>query len=112
MTRVGPGRCVLALVLALTSPGCSTSGPPQEDATTTPSRPLAAVLERHTPELMSIPGVVATAESRLDDGSPCILVLVVRLTPELREKLPRRLEGWPVRVEESGEIRALPDSGR
>jgi hypothetical protein len=56
--------------------------------------------------------VVATAESRLDDGRPCILVLVVRLTPELRERLPRELEGWPVRVEESGEIRALPDSGR
>lgn len=75
-----------------------------------PDRPIAAVLADHSPGLIAIPGVTAVAESRLPDGRPCVLILVARLTPELRSRLPRELEGWPVVVEESGEIRAMPDS--
>ena len=75
-----------------------------------PSRPIAAVLADHSPELIRVPGVTAVAESRGEDGKPCVLILVVRLTPELRSRLPRTLEGWPVVIEASGEIRALPDS--
>jgi hypothetical protein len=76
----------------------------------TPLHPLAQVLAAHTPELMKLPGVVGTAESRMDDGRPCILVLVERMTPGLKRDLPRTLEGWPVRVETSGPLRAMPDS--
>jgi len=78
----------------------------------TPSRPLAEVLAAHTPDLMALPGVVGTAESRMPDGRPCVLVMVVKSTPELRAKLPRELEGWPVRVDETGEIRAMPDTAQ
>ena len=74
------------------------------------TRPLAEVLASHTPALMKIPGVVGTAESRLDNGRPCVLVMVVKLTPELRRRIPRELEGWPVRIQETGEIHAMPDS--
>jgi len=105
--RAGVTPLVLFLGLALS--GCQ----PQEHAVTaTPSRTLTEVLGAHTPELMQTPGVVGTAESRLEDGRPCILVMVVRLTPELRARLPRQLEGWPVRIEETGEIHALPDTAR
>jgi len=79
---------------------------------TAPARPLSEVLAAHTPEWMAIPGVTGTAESRLADGRPCILVLVVRLTPELAQRIPKSVEGWPVRIEESGEIHAMPNSGR
>ena len=78
--------------------------------TASPARPLTEVLAAHTPDLMKIPGVVGTAESRLDDGRPCILVLVARMTPEVRERVPKQLEGWPVKIEVTGEIRAMPDS--
>jgi len=111
MKRIDPSPFVLVFGMALTVAGCP-SQPRQETATTAPSRTITAVLETHTPDLMSIPGVVGTAESRLEDGRPCILVLVLRLTPELRAKLPSQLEGWPVKIEESGEIRAMPDSSR
>jgi hypothetical protein len=70
------------------------------------------VLAAHTPELMKIPGVVGTAESQLGDGRPCILVLVARLTPELERRLPSTIEGWPVRIADTGEIHAMPDSAR
>jgi hypothetical protein len=59
-----------------------------------------------------VPGVTAVAESRTPDGKPCVLILVVMLTPELRSRLPRDLDGWPVVIEESGEIRAMPESNR
>ena len=74
------------------------------------TRPIADVLKAHTPELMKIPGVVGTAESRLPDGRPCVLVLVAKLTPEVERALPRELEGYPVKVQETGEIHAMPES--
>ena len=77
-----------------------------------PSTPLTEVLARHTPDLMRMPGVVGTAEARLADGRPCILVMVAKSTPELRRALPASLEGWPVKVEETGEFHAMPDSSR
>ncbi len=77
-----------------------------------PERSLTEVLADHTPELMRVPGVVGTAESVDAAGRPCILVMVAKLTPELRSRLPRSLEGWPVRVEETGEFRALPEERR
>jgi hypothetical protein len=76
----------------------------------TPSASLTEVLARHTPELMKMPGVVGTAESRLTDGRPCVLIMVSRLTPELKRTLPDRLEGWPVKVDVTGEFHAMPDS--
>jgi hypothetical protein len=54
---------------------------------------------------MSLRGVVGTAEGSCD-GTPCILVLVDRLTPELRRKIPEQLEGIRVDVRETGAIRA------
>jgi hypothetical protein len=98
-------------VAAMLAQGCRArpSDTPRNSMT---QRSLTDVLAAHSPELMAIPGVTAVAESRLADGRPCVLVLVVKLTPELRGKIPRELEGWPVRLDQSGEIRAQPDSAR
>ena len=100
----------LAFLLALGAAGCI--APPGEESMPAPTRPLAEVLADHTPELMAMPGVVGTAESLTKDGRPCILVMLSKSTPELRAKLPRDLEGWPVVVEVTGEFHALPDSSR
>ena len=109
----GPVAHALAvgLALLLLPAGCRPRGS-GEPVTASPARPLSDVLAAHTLEWMKTPGVVGTAESRLDDGRPCILVMVIRLTPELRRAIPETIEGWPVRIEETGEIRAMPDSGR
>jgi hypothetical protein len=63
------------------------------------------VLKERTGELMAVPGVVGTGES-LRDGKPCIVVMVVARTPEIDKRIPKELEGYPVRVEVTGEIRA------
>ena len=69
-------------------------------------RPVEAVLQQHTDSLMSIPGVVGTAVGEWE-GKPCISVFVVKKTPRLLRQLPSALEGYPVRVHETGEIKAL-----
>jgi len=69
---------------------------------------IQEVLKKHTAELMSLPGVVGTAQG-LCDGKPCIKVFIIEKTPELNRKIPETLEGYPVMIEETGEIRALPE---
>ncbi len=73
-----------------------------------PTRPIEAVLSEHTDELMSMQGVVGTAQGLCDD-KPCIKVFVVKKTPELDQKIPDVLEGYTVEVVETGEIRVLPE---
>ncbi|HZA93284.1 MAG TPA: hypothetical protein VE420_11710 [Gemmatimonadales bacterium] len=70
-----------------------------------PSPTLNTILERHTPRLMSLPGVVGTAEGQCA-GKPCILVLVEQLTLGLRQAIPSELEGIPVEIRETGRIEA------
>ena len=70
------------------------------------------MLDEHTPRLLAMPGVVGTAEAALPNGQPSILILVVKLTPELRKAIPNELGGYPVVIEESGEIRAMPERSR
>jgi hypothetical protein len=64
------------------------------------------VLERHSRDIMSIPGVVGTAEGKCG-GKPCIKVYVEKKTPELASRIPARIEGYPVEIEETGKLKAL-----
>lgn len=74
-----------------------------------PAKTIEEVLKDHTKELMSVPGVVGTALGLCDD-TPCIKVYVVKKTSELDQKIPDILEGYPVMIEETGEIRPLPEN--
>lgn len=67
---------------------------------------IERVLEKHTDSLMALPGVVGTAQG-LCSGQPCIRVFVVEKTPELLNRIPSDIEGYPVSVEETGEIKPL-----
>ena len=71
------------------------------------AKKIEDVLKEHTDDLMSVPGVVGTGQG-LCDGQPCINVFVIKKTSELEENIPQRLESYPVMVEETGEIHALP----
>ena len=71
------------------------------------AKPIKEVLKERAKALISIPGVVGAGEG-LCDGEPCIKVFVIKKTPEIEKNLPSTLEGYPVRIEETGEIKALP----
>ena len=73
------------------------------------NRDINEVIEAHTGELMSLPGVVGTYIGALDDSTLCIKVMVIKKTPALEEKIPKMIEGYRILVEETGEIRPLPE---
>jgi len=93
---------VAILILGMAS--CAYSQKSRGDV---PTKPIEEVLRVHTGSLMAIPGVVGTAQS-LCDGKDCIKIYVVERTPDLEQKLPKVLEGYPVDVEVSGVFRARP----
>lgn len=74
-----------------------------------PKRDINEVKEAHTSELMALPGVVGVYIGLMDDEQTmCIKVMVLEKTPALDKKIPETLEGYPVLIEETGEIRPMP----
>ena len=67
------------------------------------------VIKDHAGRLMAVPGVVGVAAGLSPEGTPCIIVMAVKITPALRRRIPGRLQGHPVIIEETGEIRAMSD---
>ena len=57
--------------------------------------------------LMSIPGVIGVGEGALDDGTPCLLILVIELTDHIRKDVPADIGGYPVKIEVTGEIKGM-----
>lgn len=72
-----------------------------------PLRDINDVKETHTGELMALPGVVGVYVGELEDHTPCIAVMIVKKSEELDRKIPKTLEGHPVRVDETGEIKPM-----
>lgn len=57
-------------------------------------------------KLMKLDGVLGVAEGERD-GKACIVVYVAKVSKSIMEQIPKQIEGFLVRVEESGEFRAL-----
>lgn len=70
-------------------------------------REIDAVMNDHAGELMAVPGVTGVAVGALDDGTPCILVLVAETADALRRRVPGTLEGHPVKIVASGRIEPM-----
>lgn len=64
------------------------------------------VKARREQEWLGLEGVVAVGVGVTEQRGPGILVSVRELTDALRERIPRRVEGVPVEVRETGEVRA------
>jgi hypothetical protein len=73
-----------------------------------PKRDINAVLAAHDRELLAIPDVVGVYVGVLEDRrTACLKVMLARNNPETERKIPHLLEGYPVVVEVTGEIRPL-----
>jgi hypothetical protein len=101
----------LFITLSILQAGCGNASKNERGNELLPAQDIKQVMEAHVDELMAIPGVVGVAIGALDDGKPCIRVLVVEDNSEIRSKIPAELEGYPVVIDETGELRALPDEG-
>ncbi len=67
---------------------------------------IEQVQEEHTDEWMAIPGVEGTAIG-LFEGKPCIKILTSSRTDQIQAKIPSKVEGYSVIIEETGAFRAL-----
>ena len=75
---------------------------------TSPSRDINAVLRAHDKELLAIPGVVGVYVGLLDDGkTQCLKVMLAKEPAEAERAIPKTIEGFPVVIEVTGEIRPL-----
>ncbi len=95
------GLCCVAVVLIA---GCKEE---EKRKPAMPTRDINTVKEAHVQELMAIQGVVGVYVGELNDHSPCIGVMVVKKTDELEQKIPNVLEGYPVKIDETGEIKPM-----
>ena len=74
-----------------------------------PENDIQQVMADHVDELMSIEGVVGVAIGQLEDGRPCIQILVAHSGDQLTKQIPGELGGFPVIIVESGTIRGLSE---
>lgn len=101
MTRI----CVLfigiGLILACRSNMAQTNS-------SSPRRDINAVLAAHDKELLAIPDVVGVSVATLDDRrTPCLRVMLARKNAKSERAIPRSIEGYPVVLDITGEIRAF-----
>lgn len=103
------GLTIILALAMLVAPCSSCKKPPSNErgASIVPGEGIQKAMDAHVKELMAIPGVVGVAIGALEDGRPCILVLVVKKTAENRKLIPAEIEAYPVKIEESGEIRPM-----
>ncbi len=80
----------------------------QSNSSPAPRRDINDVLRAHDKELMAIPGVVGVYVGALEDGkTTCLKVMLAKKSPETEHAIPKTLEGYPIVVEVTGEIRPL-----
>jgi hypothetical protein len=64
------------------------------------------VKARHAPRFLALPGVVSVGIGRDADGHEVIVIGLDRARPETQARLPAQLEGYLVRVQIIGTVRA------
>lgn len=85
---------------------CSQQGAHQQKEKLMPEKTIEAVPKEHTDTLMSLPGVVGTAQGECT-GNPCIIIFVAKKTSDLLKQIPVTLEGYTIEIQVTEEIKAL-----
>ncbi len=73
-----------------------------------PGKTIEQVLAVHTSAWMATAGVTGTAISE-HEGKPCILILISDDSDQIRKEIHAAVEGYPVVIQKTGQIRALDD---
>lgn len=64
------------------------------------------VKTKHSERFLALPGVVSVGVGRDGGGGEVIVIGLDRARPETQSKLPAQLEGYPVRVQIIGTVKA------
>jgi hypothetical protein len=68
---------------------------------------IQEVKAKHSDRLLAMPGVVSVGIGRNPDGTAAIIVGLDGPRPDTVKQLPKELDGYPVRVEVIGPVKAL-----
>ena len=99
---------VLTFAIGAFNATCWMNSHASEEGDEMPSRTIEDVLKEHANDFMAISGVVGIGQG-LCDGEPCIKVFLIKKTRESEEKIPGKLEGYNVKIEQTDRVRAYPD---
>jgi len=102
----------IAVILCVTTiaiqTGCEQSAKNEvQIETAQPMKDINEVIKVYADSLMAIPGVVGLYHGLDDDGKSCLKVMVKEKTPEISKRIPTRIEGFPVVIDETGEIKPM-----
>src|SRR5687768_10848595 len=107
--RIALRRWLVAMAWLLVAAG-QLSCKDASSNTSMPKRDINAVLRDHDKKLMAIPGIVGVYVGLLPDGkTACLKVMAATNTALIQRSVPKKLEGYPVVIEETGVIRPFPD---
>ena len=67
---------------------------------------IQEVKAKHEDRILAMPGVVSVGIGRGPDGQSVIIVGLDGLRPQTVKQLPKLLDGYPVRVEIIGPVKA------
>ena len=97
---------IIVLCLAATA-ACGARSIENQGVSPMPEKTIEQVLMENTARLMSLSGVVGTAEGQCS-GKPCIYVFVTESSPALVDQIPSEIEGYRVKIQVSGVFQAPP----
>jgi len=100
---------IVALTLSLTFCAEQKDPPAKQDSAKVKKTKMTVseVLAKYTDEWMSVPGVIGTGEGKTN-GKPAITIFVEQRSETIEKKIPKTAEGYPVVIEVTGTIEALP----
>lgn len=99
---------IIVLSLAATA-ACGTRSIDNQGVSRMPEKSIEQVLRENTDRLMSLSGVVGTAQGQRS-GKPCIYVYVTESSPALLKHIPSEIDGYQVEIQVSGVFQAPPFS--
>jgi len=71
------------------------------------ARSIQDVKAKYTNRLLALPGVISVGIGKDPEGQSVIIIGLESPHPETEKKIPKTLEGYPVRVEILGTVKAL-----
>ena len=71
------------------------------------SPPIQEVKAKHERRFLAMPEVVSVGIGLDPEGNPAIIIGLARHHPKTLEQLPKLVDGYPVKVEVIGPVRAL-----
>ena len=96
---------IFAVLIAFVLTSCTNDVQKEENSMNKKS--IDEVMKLHTNEIMAMKGVTGIYIGQLENGKPCIVVLVIKKSKELENKIPKTFDGYPVKIEVSGEIKPM-----